>query len=83
MAMEKHSRSKVGYASVLDIDYDIDKVSFETTEEALKQANGYRGGWPTKEDSMPRFAFTLFSLTKAHSRVVTLWLRHSSIFICA
>jgi len=55
-AMEKHSRSKTGYASVLGIEYDIEKAQFESKEDALRYANGYQGPWPIKEDSMPSYA---------------------------
>lgn len=51
--MEKHSRSETGYASVLDVDYD-DNIANLTAEMALERQNRSRGGWPSKEDSMPR-----------------------------
>jgi hypothetical protein len=71
--MEKHSRTEVGYASVLDVDYTRREDDSPVED---RDPYGYSlGSQPLKEDSMPRYGalvspritggFNLFDLSYA------------------
>jgi hypothetical protein len=80
--MEKHSRTEVGYASVIDIDYDR-KAESEDIEDRDPYGHSL-SGQPRVEDSMPRFVFSpRESSLPTDSLLVMPWLRHLNTFISA